>query len=236
MNKGVLIVKNISREGPGLLEEVLNGKGITSTLIDLDEGDELPDPSEFSAVFVLGGPDSANDETSKMKKELGWIQQVLEKKIPYLGICLGLQTLVKVSGGTVVKNAVREIGFRDVEENPFSIELTEEGKQDALFEGLGDFFQVFHLHGETVIPTKKMTLLGQGKWCKNQVIKVAEKAYGIQCHFELTEAMFEVWLSEDDDLKKLDRNELKADFDKLKNQYTHTGLQLFENFLKIANI
>ncbi len=36
-SKGVLIIKNISREGPGLLEEVLREYGIEYTVIDLSK-------------------------------------------------------------------------------------------------------------------------------------------------------------------------------------------------------
>lgn len=234
MKKPILIIKNITREGPGLLEDLLKERGISYTIVDLDNGEDFPPIEQYGAVVVLGGPDSANDETEKMGKELLRIQEIIASGIPYLGICLGLQTLVKAGGGKVIKNHVREIGFMDPDGKPFTVELTDDGKKDPLFKNLGDAFRVFHLHGETVELTDEMTLLGTGKFCKNQIVKVGPKAYGLQCHFELTPEMFETWINEDSDLLKLDMKMLRAEFELIKENYTLVGGKLFENFLMIA--
>ena len=111
MPKKILIVKNITREGPGLLEELLREKGIKYKIIDLNKEESFPAPKNYSAVVVLGGPDSANDENEKILNELTRIREVVAERIPYLGICLGLQTLVKAMGGKVVRNSIKEIGF-----------------------------------------------------------------------------------------------------------------------------
>lgn len=234
MEKEILIVKNITREGPGLLENLLKEKEVAYTIVDLDRGEEFPAAEKYAAVVVLGGPDSANDETEKMQSELARIKETTAVGIPYLGICLGLQTLVKALGGKVLRNPVREIGFRDPDGNRFAVDLTEKGKQDPLFANLGEKFNVFHLHGETVDLADDMTLLGTGKFCRNQVVKAGANAYGIQCHFELTPAMFETWLSEDPDLLALDRTQLQADFAAIKDECTRIGRQLLHNFLQIA--
>lgn len=238
----VLLVKNITREGPGLLEELLKEHNIESHLVDLSKGDQFPDPIDYDAVFVFGGPDSVNDTTPKMKKELAKIQQILTANIPYLGICLGLQGLVKAAGGKVVKNHVKEIGFRDPNNDRFSVtltetvDLTEEGKRDPLFKDLGHTYHVFHLHGETVETTKHMTLLAVGKFCWNQIVRVGTNAYGIQSHFELTPEMFERWINEDPDLQKLNKDQLREDFEFIKDEYTRVGRQILTNFLHIAKL
>ncbi|RMF06594.1 type 1 glutamine amidotransferase, partial [Candidatus Woesearchaeota archaeon] len=108
----VLIVKNITREGPGMLEHVLTSHSVPYKIVDLSMGDSFPSPEAYSAVVVLGGPDSANDETPKMKEELKRIRETLDAGIPYLGICLGMQTLTKAAGGKVLKCPVKEIGWR----------------------------------------------------------------------------------------------------------------------------
>ena len=234
MEKEILIVKNITEEGPGLLEELLNERGIAYYVADLQQGQRFPSVKNYGAIVVLGGPDSANDENEKMENELARIRQAIAKNIPYLGICLGLQILVKAAGGKVVKSPTKEVGFIGPDGNRFTVKLTEEGKIDPLFKGLDHSFNVFHLHGETVELTDNLTLLAIGKFCRNQIIRVGSNAYGIQCHFELTPEMFESWINEDPDLLNLDKNIVRSDFETIKTKYTQVGRQLFQNFLEIA--
>jgi len=234
MRKPFLIVKNITREGPGLLEEVLIRQNIPYALVDLDNGEAFPSPKDYAALVVLGGPDSANDQTEKITAELDKIREALAAGIPYLGICLGLQLLVKAAGGHVVKNHVPEIGFRDPNHKRFTVDLTPVGSTDPLFAGLKSPFQVFHLHGETVELTPDMLLLGTGQFCQHQIVKAGANAYGIQCHFELTPEMFDCWITEDPDLKQLDTAGLREDFRAIQADYRHTGIQLLQNFIKVA--
>ncbi len=234
MENKILIVQNITREGPGIIEGLLKERNINYTLIDLNKGQAFPSPKDYSALVVLGGPDSANDPTLKMKSELQRIKKALSLNIPYLGICLGLQTLVKAAGGKVVKSPVKEVGFKGPNGKPFIISLTTEGKKDPLFKGLGDNLPVFQLHGETVELTPEMKLLGTGEFCQNQIVKVGANAYGLQCHFELTPKMFNLWLDQDDDLSRLDKKQLQNEFNSFLAEYTTTGRKLFHNFLRIV--
>lgn len=234
MDKKILIIQNITREGPGILSQIISNKNIEFDLIDLSTEGIIPDISKYAALIVLGGPDSANDNDSKMSSELELIKKSRELKIPYLGICLGLQTLVKTMGGAIRKNEVPEVGFKEPNGNPYFITLTSEGKSDPIFEGLGEKFRVFHLHGETVDLTSDMILLGTGETCKNQIVKIGENAYGLQCHFELTEEMLNVWLAQDPDLLKLNKEEVIKDWKEIKEEYINTGKTLFNNFFKIA--
>lgn len=44
--KQVLIVKNITREGPGLVQEVLRDTRIKYKVVDLNAGQSFPNPRE----------------------------------------------------------------------------------------------------------------------------------------------------------------------------------------------
>jgi|SRR3990167_812165 len=236
MDKKVLILKNISREGPGILEKILQENLIYYNVCDLSAGERPPDSKNYGTLIVMGGPDSANDKTSKIKNEIRYIKNWIAAKKPFLGICLGLQLLIKAAGGKVVKNPVKEIGFRDSNGNFFEVELLKNSQKDPLLYKLGKKIKVFHLHGETVVLTKKMQLLGKGKHCQNQIVKASDFAYGLQGHFELTERMLEVWLAQDSDLKKLDTEKVCADFKTIKEEYERTASQIFTNFLKITRL
>lgn len=234
--KKILVVKNITREGPGLITDVLDERGIRIEIVDLSRGEKFPDPAGYSAVIVLGGPDSANDGTEKMRNELARVRECLKMNKPFLGICLGLQVMVKAAGGEVVKSPVKEVGFFDDGNRLFEVALTEAGRADSLFEGLRDPFHVFQLHGETVVLGKGMTLLGTDEFCPNQIVRTGQNAYGIQSHFELTAEMLRVWLEEDNDLKVLEHQGLKAWFESFESSYRATGRALIRNFLKVAGV
>ncbi len=237
MSRKILIVKNMTQEGPGLLETLLCEHGIASHSEDLSAGGAFPDPRGYSALVVLGGYQSANDETPSMRLQLRRIEAALHEEIPYLGICLGMQCLVKAGGGKVMKAAVKETGFVDPEGSPYRIDLTPAGRKDPLFGGLGKSFPVFQLHGETVeLAASGMELLATGKGCPIQAVRVGKNGYGLQCHFELTDAMFLEWCENDADLKRINRGELLEQFESIREEYHTTGLKLLYNFLRISGL
>jgi GMP synthase (glutamine-hydrolysing) len=233
----VLIVQNITREGPGILRNILGAENIAYDLIDLDKGQSFPDPTSYKAVVVLGGPDSANDTTPKMTAELAKITEIIDAGIPYLGICLGLQVLVKAAGGNVVRNPAKEIGFIDPDGQPYTVELTSDGHNDPLFRDLTSPLTVFHLHGETVeIKPEYMQLLGTGKHCQNQVVRVGANAYGLQCHFEMTREILAECADKDPDLQPLGSEAILKSYDEIEANYIKTGETLLRNFLRIAKV
>jgi GMP synthase-like glutamine amidotransferase len=236
MRRQVLIVKNISREGPGLLDLVLKEHEITSRQIDLSRGETIPDPARYSAVFVFGGPDSANDQTRKMQEELRTVKEICEREIPLLGVCLGMQVLIKANGGEVCSSPRKEIGWRDHEGNYFEVDVTEKGLAEPLLDGVNSPFKVFQLHGETVRLRPDMTLLGKGKFCESQLVRVGRNAYGIQGHVELTPPMLDEWVDKDRDLQTVDSSALREDYRQIRNEYEQQGRKILTNFLKVAKL
>jgi len=231
--KPILIIKNDVHEGPGIIGEVIKEKRLAYEIKDLDAGDEFPDPQLYSAVIVLGGPGSANDESEKMKRELNRVKEILEHNIPYLGICLGMQVLCKAAGGKVMKSPYKEISFFHENHEPYTVTQL---KEDPIFVHLPNPFRVFHLHGETVELPQDTTLIGKGNFIVPQVIKVGMNAYGFQCHFELTKEITEECMESDEDLKLRDPVKLREQWDLFRDQYFKKGKTLAENFLRIAGI
>jgi GMP synthase-like glutamine amidotransferase len=236
MDHEVLIIKNSTTEGPGLLAPILEAEHIGYQVTDLDKNESLPPVLDYKAFVVLGGPGSANDIDAKMTSELEYIRQIVSAGKPYLGICLGMQALVKACGGTVIRSPVKEVGFRGPDRRYFQVELTDMGKSDPIFHGLEQRLNVFHLHGETVEPAPHLHILATGRYCHNQVLRIGQNAYGLQCHFELTPEMLEDWIFTDPDLLQLDPVSLRKDFMDLKESYAKTGNIILNNFLKIAGL
>lgn len=68
MTGDVLIIKNSTLEGPGLIEYVIMENDICWDIIDLERGDEFPLIKKFQGIFVMGDPNSASDNNLKIKK------------------------------------------------------------------------------------------------------------------------------------------------------------------------
>ncbi len=182
----ILIIKNIEFEGPGLIKDVLEEGGIDYDIINADRKAGYPDTNSYNSFIVLGGPQSANDNTETINKEVQFIKEVVNSKKPYIGICLGAQLLAKALGADVKLNKIKELGN-------CSIRLTENGRKDNLFRGLADKLNVFQWHGETFDIPKGAVKLAKGTYCLNQAFRYGN-CYGLQFHLEITEEMVKEWL------------------------------------------
>ncbi len=235
-NKSCLIIKNISHENPGLITELLDEYHIKTGVIDLSKNKKFPDINNYNLIIILGGPDSANDNSEKILNELDFIKQALEVKVPIFGICLGLQLMVKVYGGEVYKNSVQEIGFKHDNENWYKIKLTDNGLIDPVFKGVEDNFITFQLHGDTVKLIDGITLLGTGEYCYNQIIKFGEYNYGFQFHFEITKSLLNSLIEKAPELKNKKSSEpILDDFKEIKNDFLRRGKKIFKNYLKVIH-
>ena len=147
-------------------------------------GDSLPtNLNNYSAIVVFGGPMSANDNNEFMNKEIDWIGQVLQSEVPFLGICLGAQILVKYLGCKVEKNPneLSEIGF-------YKIQPTENGIK--MFQSQDVFYQ-FHTEGFEL--PSGCELLAKGDIFTNQAFRY-KNCYGLQFHPEVNIYLHLKWL------------------------------------------
>ncbi|RMH57155.1 MAG: type 1 glutamine amidotransferase [Candidatus Hydrogenedentota bacterium] len=202
VEKKVLFIKNIEREGPGVFLDFVQRRRIPYRVVEAADSASVGDPDHYRAIVLLGGPKSANDPDPVIRWEEDFVRRAVEIGVPLLGVCLGMQILGKAFGGRVVSSPVKEIGFQRADGAPFVVNL----RPDAVPPLLKDLplsFTVFHLHGEMVEPAGKVRLIGTGNPCPVQVIAVGQRAVGFQGHVEITEALLRRWLREDPDLKNL---------------------------------
>src|SRR5947209_3716808 len=140
--KRVLAIQNYWDDSPGYLGEILQEHDIACEVVKADEA-SIPDPGGYDAFFILGGPQSTNedDRYPYLAQEKVLLRQAVEQDIPFLGICLGGQLLAGALEAQVVRHVTSEIGF-------FEVQLTEAGKDDPLFEGLPGYQQVIQWHDD----------------------------------------------------------------------------------------
>ncbi len=229
----ILVIKHIAVEGPGTIGTFFEKEGFQLREINLCDGDALPDNlSEIEAVICMGGPMNVyeEDEYPYLKDENLFIQRILKEEIPFFGICLGSQLLAKACGAKVTKAPKKEIGW-------FSVSLTKDGKNDPLFRGLNEHFEVFQWHGDTFEIPKQGRHLALSKGCNNQALKAGSCAYGLQFHIEVTDDIIKNWAKADfsnsDGSLKREAKEMINRYPKVKQKFNNDAEIIYRNFLKI---
>ena len=112
-----------------------------------------------------------------------WDSLVIQSDVPFLGICLGAQILVKYLGCKVEKNPneISEIGF-------YKIQPTENGIK--MFQSQDVFYQ-FHTEGFEL--PSGCELLAKGDIFTNQAFRY-KNCYGLQFHPEVNIYLHLKWL------------------------------------------
>lgn len=189
----VLIVKNVTSEGPGTIEDHLHIGKIPCTTIDLEQGQPLPDIPSYSHVVIMGGPMAVYemDRTPYLKDEVLFIKKAVQAGKSVLGVCLGAQMLAHVLGARVYPGGAKEIGWYDVT-------LTEEGMRDGCMAGLaadgGKTAQVFQWHGDTFDLPQGAVRLASSALYPNQAFRYGDHVYALQFHIEVTPGIVGGWL------------------------------------------
>ena len=185
MSKNILILQHLKSLTPGLILDLLKKDKFNLTIIQLDEGEEIPKKlSNFDAMLCMGGPMDTwmEDKFPWLKKEKIKIKEfVINLRKPYLGICLGCQLLGEILGGKVVKSNPAEIGILD-------IKMNKERKSDKIFSEFPQIIKALQWHSYEVHDLEKnenVKIIGSSPTTKYQIFKYMDHAYGIQFHTEI---------------------------------------------------
>ena len=142
-----------------------------------------PEELKNYTVLILAGVGHFKTAASRIKELHFWDalgEEVIGKKKPVLGICLGSQLIAEVLGAKVYKNLEKEIGW-------FDVMLTDQGKNVSFTNGMPAISKVFHWHGDAFDLPQNTVPVFFSEACKNQAFLYRDKVLGLQFHFEVTE-------------------------------------------------
>lgn len=183
-----LVLQHIACEHPGVFADFLRERRIETHTAELEAGDSIPDPAEFDALLVFGGPMGVyeGERYPWLGPEIDAIGRAVARGVPTLGVCLGAQLLAAALGARVYPASAPEIGILEVE-------LTPEGARDPLFAGFPRRHRVFQWHGDTFDLPEGALWLARSEVCPHQAFRHGERAYGLQYHVEVTPEMVAEW-------------------------------------------
>ncbi|PCR89085.1 type 1 glutamine amidotransferase [Natrinema ejinorense] len=114
---------------------------LDASLAEFDATDgTVPDDFEYDGAVVTGSRSSVYWDDEWMEPVAEWVDEAIDRGIPFLGVCWGHQLLADVLGGTVADMDVYEVGYSEIEHTGDS----------RLFDGIDETFRSFTSHSDAV--------------------------------------------------------------------------------------
>jgi GMP synthase-like glutamine amidotransferase len=220
------------RNAPGgIFGDVVADSGHRYEEWSLAWGTPPPRPLEdYDAVLVFGGSMHADQEDQHpwLREEDTFIRGLLDRGVPMLGVCLGIQLMAKADGAAVYPlPGGPEIGW-------FPVELLDEARADPIFGRLPRHFDAFGWHYYTYDLPDRAVELARSARC-NQAFRLGERAWGIQFHAEVTLDTVRSWVADPADFPAdLDREAFTAQAEERITAWNAIGRELCGAFVEIA--
>jgi GMP synthase (glutamine-hydrolysing) len=182
----------------------------------------------YDAVLVFGGAMHADQDSHHpwLREETMWLQQLLHRRRPVLGVCLGVQLLARAAGAWVAPlRSGPEIGWCEVT-------LTDAGVADPVLGALPRRFEALQWHHYTYGLPAGAVELARSAAC-TQAFRLGDACWGVQFHPEVTGPQLVGWIGDAQDPPP-DPESLRVESEKKIAGWNDLGRTLCGAFLEAA--
>jgi GMP synthase-like glutamine amidotransferase len=212
----------------GVFEHEVEERGHRLERWSAPDGAAPASARSYGAVLVFGGaahPDQ-DDHFAWLRDEKEFLKEALVDEVPVLGVCLGAQMLARAAGAEVRPAPAAEVGWLDVA-------LTAHGSADPVLGALPRRATVFQWHHYTYDLPPGGVELATSDVC-TQAFRLAQPAWGIQFHAEVTLPMVAAWAEEAPDELPLPADALLRESRERIAESNRLGRALCAGFLRAA--
>jgi GMP synthase (glutamine-hydrolysing) len=189
--KPVLVLQNLTADGPAYLATWLRQQGVPFEVRNTEAGEPYPDDlAPYSALTLLGGEWSANDDRPSLRQAERLVLQAMDSDRPVIGHCLGGQLMARALGARVVDAPAPEIGWQvlDVFDTPAA----------RSWLGAPGPRRVFHWHYDAFELPAGAERLASSAACPNQAFSIG-RHIALQFHAEVDAEKLGRWVLDDGD-------------------------------------
>ena len=181
----MLILQNLTADGPGFLTTWLARQGIAFQIFDAQAGQHFPAAIDgYRALALLGGEMSANDDLPSLRRAEQLILQAMHAGVPVIGHCLGGQLMARALGARVVASPAPEIGWQPMQ-------VLDSSASRAWFGAPGEHV-VYQWHQESFELPAGAELLASSACCPHQAFAIGPHL-ALQFHVELDQPKLARW-------------------------------------------
>jgi GMP synthase (glutamine-hydrolysing) len=220
----------------GVAPEAVASTGVSVVVWDaIDPGSARHALDDISGVVLFGSSQNVGDADGypfiKETREL--TRETVDLGIPFLGVCFGAQVLAWALDAEVGTAPVREVGFEPVH-------VDAAAAADLLVSHWEDGDRVFQWHMDTFALPDGAVRLASGDRVENQAFRVADRAWGLQWHFEIDRPEIELWLEDFGEAEDLltawgkSAAQIRNEADTHLPLHQEKGAEVFRRFAHIA--
>ena len=186
----ILILQHQVPERPAYLTTWLEDRDISYQTCNAGAGDMFPSTIEpYSALAVMGGGMSANDDLLSNRQAEILILQAMRLDRPVIGHCLGGQLMSRALGARISQSPQPEIGWLPIEYENLAV-------ANEWF-GHSPTNTVAQWHYETFDIPVGAVRVATSRACPNQAWALGPHL-AMQFHIEMDEVKMQSWVAEDD--------------------------------------